>query len=59
MAPRVIQEAMGATYWETDQDPVKKCIAFVRNVVNIVLGFLPYALSVRNRGRFITLRKLK
>ena len=40
MAPGTIREDMSAIYWETDQDPVAKCIAFVRNAVDVVLGFV-------------------
>ena len=29
---------MSATYWEADQNPVPMCIAFVRNVVNVVVA---------------------
>ena len=33
-----IREEMGAVYWETDEGPVPKCIAFVRNVVMLFLA---------------------
>ena len=40
MVPKMIipEEMMIATYWEVDQDPVPKCIAFVRNVVVLSLA---------------------
>ena len=43
MAPLMIREEMrSTTHWEPDQDPVLKCIAFVRNVVNDVRGVVSY-----------------
>ena len=40
---------MSINYWEEDQNPVPKCIAFIMNFVNVVRGFVPYICSLRNR----------
>ena len=43
---------MSATYWEANEDPVPKCIAFVRNVVSVNRGIviiIPTGKRVSNR----------
>ena len=51
MVPQIIrEEMMSATYWEADQDLVRKGIAFVRKYC--------YVLSVRNSSLLTALRKL-
>ena len=49
---------MRAICFETDQDPVPKCVAFVRKCVNVIRGFLSYVLNVQNRCLFTALQKL-
>ena len=36
-------------YWEVDQEPIPKCIEFVRNVDNVDRGFVLYVVSARRR----------
>ena len=35
-------------HWEMDQDMVPKYIALIKNVVDVVHGFVLYVLSVKN-----------
>ena len=49
---------MIAISWEADQDSVPESISFIRNVINAVLGFVSYYLSVRNRYLLTVLLKL-
>ena len=44
MAPLIIRE-----YGKVDQDPFRRYITIVRNVVNVVRGYVLYVLNVRNR----------
>ena len=46
MAPLIIRDEMGLNLLGTDQYPAPTSIASVRNVVNIVLGFLSCVLKV-------------
>ena len=39
MAPVIIREEIGATYWGKDEDLVLKCIVFVKKCYVVVLGF--------------------
>ena len=49
---------MRTIFWETDHDPVPNCIAFVKDVVDVVLSILSCVVSVRNRCLLADLRKL-
>ena len=54
MVKWIIGEKMGATCWETDQDLILNCIAFVRNVViymsiRVIHGAICYRLSKGER----------
>ena len=43
MVPQTIrEEIISATYWEVNRVPVPKNIAFVKNVINVVRGFVSY-----------------
>ena len=42
MSPQIIWEVNDVCLLSTDQDPVPKCITLVRNVVDVVRGFVSY-----------------